>query len=180
MVRRWFSVSAVLAVAVLVVMTDASQSRERRLGRRARRSADSYVSSGPVSNGVYTYDAAGNPLPGSAEQAALAGTESAGRLSFYPPNSEGMRSVLLEVRVPASAEIWIEGAKTMQTGAIRQFISPALEPDREFTYEIKAKWLANGQERTETRNVNVRAGRVVRVDLTRPAMEKLAKPAGTE
>jgi len=81
-------------------------------------------------------------------------------------------SVPLAVRVPANAEIWVEGAKTRQRGVVRQSISPPLEPDREFTYEIKATWRVNGQERTETRNVNVRAGKVVRVDLTRPAQEK--------
>jgi uncharacterized protein (TIGR03000 family) len=173
MVRHWFSVSAVLAVAVLVIMTDASQSRERRLGRRFRGYSDGSVYSAPVGSDVASYDAAGNPMPGSSQEGALAGTQTDGRRALYPPDSEGMRSrsVLLEVRVPAGAEIWIEGAKTLQKGVVRQFISPPLEPDRQFTYEIKAKWLDNGQERTQTRNVNVRAGQRVRVDLMRPVQE---------
>jgi uncharacterized protein (TIGR03000 family) len=113
-------------------------------------------------------------MPATAGEGARAGTQTGVRRANYPPDTEGMRSpaVLLEVRVPADAEIWIEGAKTMQRGVVRQFISPPLEPDRDFTYEIKAIWWVNGQERTETRNVNVRAGNVVRVDLSRPAQEK--------
>ena len=48
MVRHWFSLTAVLAVAVLIVVTDASQSRERRLlGRRARRN-DAELASGEI------------------------------------------------------------------------------------------------------------------------------------
>ena len=179
MVRQWFSVSAVLAVAVLVLMTDASQSRERRRARRLRGYSDTYVSAGPVGSGASSYDAAGNPMPGPAGEGALASTQTGGRRANYPPDTEGMRSpsVLLEVRVPADAEIWIEGAKTMQRGVVRQFISPPLEPNREFTYEIMTKWLDKGQERTRTQKVNVRAGQVVPVDLTRPSQEK---PVGTE
>ena len=176
MVRHWFSLTAVLAVVVLMVAADASQSRERRLlGRRARRNADGYVYSGPASNGgAYYYDSAGNLLPMPAEEGAVASSEMEGRRAFYPPENGRMRqrTVLLEVRVPPDAEIWIEGAKTTQKGAVRQFISPPLQSDRKFEYDIKAKWMENGNERELTKKVEVRPGRVVRVDLTKPSEEK--------
>jgi uncharacterized protein (TIGR03000 family) len=168
MVRHWFSLIAVLAVAVLVVATDASQSRERRLGRRFRRSSDSYVEQ---VSGPYYYDSAGRLVSGSTEGGAVAGTQTGGRSAMYPPDGQAMRPlpVRLEVRVPANAEIWIDGAKTVQSGALREFISPPIEPGRNYAYELKVKWMENGAEREQVRNVAVRPGQLVRVDLTQPS-----------
>ena len=160
MVRRWFSITAMLAVAVLVIAADASQARERRLGRRLRDRRDGNV--------VYaeTYTEAGMPVA----------TETGGRRANYPPESPGLsrraRSVLLEVRVPPDAEIWIDGTKTLTKGAVRQFISPPIESGRPYTYKVEAKWMDNGQERKRTEEVNVRPGQVARLDLTRPSEDK--------
>ncbi len=95
---------------------------------------------------------------------------------MYPPerlgSPRGARSVLLEVRVPADAEVMIDGAKTVTKGPVRQFISPPIEPGRNYTYKIEAKWMENGQERTQTRTVEVKPGQLVRLDLTRSSEEK--------
>jgi uncharacterized protein (TIGR03000 family) len=161
MVRRWFSITAVLAIAVLMMAADASQGRERRWGRRARRS-DSYVSSVPV---AYT---------SSTEQGVAADMQTDGRVAgYYEPGRGGRaRPVLLEVHVPAEAEIWIDGEKTVQKGAVRQYISPPIEPGRQYTYEIKVKWMDKDGERSQTRAVAVRAGDRRMVDLTKLAEEK--------
>jgi uncharacterized protein (TIGR03000 family) len=165
MVRHWFSLAAVLAVAVLIVATDASQSRERRFGRRARRNSNANVEQ---VSAPYYYDSAGRLVSGSMEQTAMAGTQSASRTALYPPEGQPMRAqpVRLEVRVPANAEIWIDGARTMQNGPVREFISPPIEPGRSYAYELKMKWTENGAERERVRNVSVRPGQLVRVDLT--------------
>lgn len=60
----------------------------------------------------------------------------------------------LEIRVPDAAEVYIEGKKTAQNGAVRTFDSPALEPGEKYVYRIRAKW--QGDEQTQ--EVNVRAG----------------------
>jgi uncharacterized protein (TIGR03000 family) len=176
MVRHWFSLTAVLAVAVLIVVTDASQSRERRLlGRRARRNADTSVVYGPTWSGPYYYDSAGQLVPGTVDDKGVASMPTEGRPAFYPPENGSMRArpVLLVVRAPADAEIVIEGAKTMAKGTVRQFISPPLEPGRHYTYEIKAKWMDNGREVTRTQKLDdVRPGARLNVDLTKPSEER--------
>jgi uncharacterized protein (TIGR03000 family) len=75
---------------------------------------------------------------------------------MYTP--ENPNSVRITVRVSPSAEIWIDGTKTTQTGGVRQFISPPIDSDRECTYEIRAKWTEGGQEVDRTRKVNFHAG----------------------
>ena len=50
----------------------------------------------------------------------------------------------IQVRVPAAAEIWFDGEKTSQTGSVRDFVSPALQTGRSFTYEIRARWTDEG------------------------------------
>jgi uncharacterized protein (TIGR03000 family) len=71
----------------------------------------------------------------------------------------------VQVRVPANAEIWFEGDKTTKTGPERAFTSPALEPGRSFTYDIRARWTdSSGKVTDETRQVKVQAGRTTTVD----------------
>jgi uncharacterized protein (TIGR03000 family) len=158
MVRRWFSISAMLSVAVLMIAADASQARERRLGRRLRERrgdvvyADSYTQEGmPVTT-----------------------VERGGRRAYYPPDGVAPRGrqVLLDVRVPPNAEVLIDGTKTTTTGPVRQFISPPIEPGREYKYKVEAKWMDNGNERTQTRELVVRPGERKMVDLTKMSAEK--------
>jgi uncharacterized protein (TIGR03000 family) len=72
----------------------------------------------------------------------------------------------MSVRVPANAQIWFEGTKTGQTGSSRTFFSPSLEPGRDFTYEIRARWVEAGKEFDQTRQISVHAGETVNVDFT--------------
>ena len=84
-------------------------------------------------------------------------------------------AVLIGVRVPASAEIWFDGDKTTQTGTFRQFISPPLETRQKYTYEIKARWMANGKEVVRVRNVNVYAGDRLMVNMMEAQPKKPKK-----
>jgi uncharacterized protein (TIGR03000 family) len=68
------------------------------------------------------------------------------------------------VRVPANAEIWFEDHKTQQTGQVREFVSPPLSPNTDYSYHVRARWMENGREVTRDRNVPVRAGSMVNVD----------------
>jgi uncharacterized protein (TIGR03000 family) len=66
--------------------------------------------------------------------------------------------VLINVRVPLDAEVWFDDQKTSQTGAFRSFITPALNPDHDFVYHIRAHWTENGRAVEKTRRIDVHAG----------------------
>jgi uncharacterized protein (TIGR03000 family) len=75
----------------------------------------------------------------------------------------------IDVRVPASAEVWVEGAKTKQAGELRHFVSPPLTPGQDFVYDIRARWTDdNGKVVDQTRHVPVRAGSQVMENFTAP------------
>jgi uncharacterized protein (TIGR03000 family) len=64
----------------------------------------------------------------------------------------------IEVRVPDGAELWFNGAKTRQTGAVRVFESPPLEPGARYAYDVKARWTEDGRPVEKTYHVPVTAG----------------------
>jgi uncharacterized protein (TIGR03000 family) len=148
MLRQWFSITAVLAGAAFLLAIDASQAQERRLGRRFRGDYYEYVPASPPSE-FRSADSYASAAP-------------------MQPNQ-----VALEVRVPADAEIFVDGAKTVQKGTLRRFVSPPIPPGPRYTYEIKAKWMEGGREVSQIRKLNVRAGDRLSVDLTRPATEMM-------
>ena len=65
------------------------------------------------------------------------------------------------VSLPAEAKLSIDDAATTSTGAVRTFVSPALENGREFHYDLKAEM--NGK--SLTKRITVRAGEETRVDI---------------
>jgi uncharacterized protein (TIGR03000 family) len=75
----------------------------------------------------------------------------------------------VSVRAPADAEIWFDGTKTRQTGAVREFESPELMRGREYTYEVRARWTQDGKEVSRTRSIDVSAGARRTVDFTKSA-----------
>jgi uncharacterized protein (TIGR03000 family) len=62
------------------------------------------------------------------------------------------------VSVPPDAEIWFNDTKTTSTGAVREYQSPPLTPDIRYAYEVRARWSRNGQQVTQTQQVEVTAG----------------------
>jgi uncharacterized protein (TIGR03000 family) len=70
----------------------------------------------------------------------------------------------LEIRLPAEAELWIDGASTQQTGPARVFVSPPLSPGKDYVYVIRARWNQDGQAQDQTRPVTVHAGERVPVE----------------
>jgi uncharacterized protein (TIGR03000 family) len=74
-------------------------------------------------------------------------------------------SVMLEVRVPDNAEIWVNGDKTSQTGAVRHFASPPVATGQKFVYELRARWTdGNGKVVDKTKKLDVHAGARLGVD----------------
>ncbi|HEX3598582.1 MAG TPA: TIGR03000 domain-containing protein [Lacipirellulaceae bacterium] len=73
----------------------------------------------------------------------------------------------LEVRLPdPQATIWVEGKEIASNGTMRHFNSPPLDPNRQFTYNIKASWNDNGKVVTDERRVKVQANGLAVVDFT--------------
>jgi uncharacterized protein (TIGR03000 family) len=92
---------------------------------------------------------------------------------YYSPETpavatEPNNAARVAVRVPPDAEVWFDDDKTQQKGTMREFISPALEPGHNYSYDIKARWNQNGKMVEQTRHVPVHAGDRVMVDFFAP------------
>jgi uncharacterized protein (TIGR03000 family) len=85
-----------------------------------------------------------------------------------PPPGEDGNLVYLRVRVPADAEVWVEGQKTQQTGTDRLFYSPPIVPGKTYVYEVRARWMVDGRVVDRARKVRVRAGQESAIDFLRP------------
>jgi uncharacterized protein (TIGR03000 family) len=84
------------------------------------------------------------------------------------PSEFFAKPVTVDVRVPAEADLWIEGMKTKQNGAERKFVSPPLQPGTPYTYEFRARWKENGKDVTRTITLDVAAGGKHEVDFLNP------------
>lgn len=128
--------------------------------------------------GVSNFDAYTARLaPATSDGIALAGfSKDAGSDKKLPAD--------ITVAVPADAELWFQGQKTTQKGALRQFQTPALKPGS-FTYEVKASWEDKGKKVQQTRTISVKAGDHLNVFFTQPETEKvqpetIAAPSNSE
>jgi uncharacterized protein (TIGR03000 family) len=88
--------------------------------------------------------------------------------SFYPEQPEmlgGQREApaTMMVHLPPDAKLSVDDSSTKQTGSVRTFVTPALQPGKEFTYHMKATMMRDGKEVTETKDVKVRAGQETHV-----------------
>ncbi len=100
---------------------------------------------------------------------------SAGYQSFYPPGGtfqgqapQDNSRAYIHVRVPANAQVMFDGTPTQQTGTDRTFQTPPLQVNQNYTYEISASWMDNGQQRKQTRTVHMTPGQTVNVDFMSP------------
>jgi len=94
--------------------------------------------------------------------------------SSYPPSSViptdmSNNTAMIEVTVPADAELWFDGTKTQQTGTKRYFTTPPLPPGQTFTYEVRMGAPNGGDNSGTTRRVEVQAGKRSTVNFTETA-----------
>jgi uncharacterized protein (TIGR03000 family) len=198
MLRKWFAVLGVPALATLAVLVAVETASARPWGwggyygsygpmyynygypgyysygyyypRYYGWSAGPYYSSGyyTYSPGYYVY-----PSYSYVPQYAYSSASPSYR-SFYPADMEGeeareANTAMIGVKVPADAQVWIEGSKTTQTGTDRRFESPSLTPGKTYSYDIRARWMGDSGEVTRTKHVTFHAGDRVTVDFTREA-----------
>jgi uncharacterized protein (TIGR03000 family) len=80
-----------------------------------------------------------------------------------PPERIAPDAAHLDVKVPADAQVYVNGSPTKLTGEQRRFISSGLAADKTYTYSIEAR-LARGPETlTRMQTVTVSAGQSVPV-----------------
>jgi len=93
--------------------------------------------------------------PGMADYSSAYGLDNGALASAQA--TQNQNACLIELRVPANAQVWFNGQATRQTGSQREFVSPPLQPGQEYTYTIRARWMQNGQPVDQTRALQVAA-----------------------
>lgn len=94
--------------------------------------------------------------------------------SAYPPDGRSQMPVdrnraMIDVHVPSNAQVMFDGSPTQQQGPERRFMTPPLDPNSQYTYEVTAKWTdQNGQERRESRTVRLTPGQTSQVNFMTP------------
>jgi uncharacterized protein (TIGR03000 family) len=127
--------------------------------------------------GFYGYET--SPAYGySGDASNYVGYSSSGVSDYYSPSAFAAISpapevpdaaVILNVRVPANAEIWVNGVKTYLTGPSREFVSPPLTLGQQGTYDLRAQWQEDGQQAERTQWVTVRAGDRLSINFIKPS-----------
>jgi uncharacterized protein (TIGR03000 family) len=69
------------------------------------------------------------------------------------------------VSLPADARLLVDGSATTSTTAQRVFVSPTLNPGRDYHYTLKAEWVRDGKSVAVSKEVAVRAGEETRVQI---------------
>ncbi len=80
-------------------------------------------------------------------------------------------AAVLRVRVPVDAALWISGANTSQQGNYRVFVTPPLPGDQPLSYELRVRWLQQGQPVERSRLVRVHPGDRLTIDFLTPTAE---------
>jgi uncharacterized protein (TIGR03000 family) len=85
------------------------------------------------------------------------------------PLAGGQAPATILVNLPGDARLTIDGASTSSTQEMRTFISPPLQPGREYQYTLRAEVTRDGKKVERTREVTVRAGQQSQVTFDLPA-----------
>lgn len=62
------------------------------------------------------------------------------------------------IAVPANATVWLEGVATRQTGPVRRFVTPPLDPSESYGYTVRACWHDGERWVEQSKEIAVRAG----------------------
>jgi uncharacterized protein (TIGR03000 family) len=123
--------------------------------------AGSMRSAGSRSNRISSPPAISNVPP--ATRTAVAADED----YAYGAVDETADSVAnIRLRVPANAQVWFNGKSTSLTGGLRRFFTEALEPGKDYPYEIRVRWTENGRPIEQTRKITVQSGDWLTLNVT--------------
>jgi len=88
--------------------------------------------------------------------------------SYQPPQQDNL-TANVTVTLPADAELWFNGTKLNSTGTVREFRTPPLALGHKYTYDIRARWNEDGHPVTQTQEVTVTPGGLVRLEFPIPS-----------
>jgi uncharacterized protein (TIGR03000 family) len=115
----------------------------------------------------YSFPNDAGSYPSASAEPAFDVTAGPGYTSSYysPASTDGSASPVqgdtlarLTVSVPPDAELWFDAANTSSTGGVREFNTPPLTPGKHYSYNVRARWMENGHEVTQTQKVQLIAG----------------------
>jgi uncharacterized protein (TIGR03000 family) len=69
----------------------------------------------------------------------------------------------IQVMLPANATLWLNGEKTTQTGEDRWFVTPPLDPGKNYSATLKITFTRDGNDFSVERKVTLRAGKIAHV-----------------
>jgi uncharacterized protein (TIGR03000 family) len=101
---------------------------------------------------------------------ALSAPANDGKDTQLPKEKEGFKPVGLKVLMPqANAKLTVEGKLTKQTGNVREFRSPPLNPAHKYVYTLVAEWEPNNYTHIKRKiKQTVTAGENVEIDMRKP------------
>lgn len=77
------------------------------------------------------------------------------------------RRAKITVKLPANAVLYVDGQKNDRTDTVREFVTPELTANKNYSYVMKAELMRNGQPETQTQKIDFRAGDSLEVDFTK-------------
>lgn len=118
--------------------------------------------------GYYPYLSGALAPSSDSTDSATAGVTSSGQAASSSLSSPASADspAKIAVRLPESAELWIDGVKRGESGSAREFTTPMLSAGTKYTYEIHARWVEGDTTIDQTRKVVFAAGD--KLDVTFP------------
>jgi uncharacterized protein (TIGR03000 family) len=96
-------------------------------------------------------------------------TDFTARLETIRPGDPVGDVALIDVRLPATAELTFQGKRMNMLGSFRRFVTPPLRADQSYGYDVRATWTENGRPVTQERHVRVAPGDRLTIDFTEAA-----------
>src|SRR5262245_25441549 len=92
-------------------------------------------------------------------------TLAAAAATAWIPGAAGQQGqgATIVVTLPADAKLYFDSTLTQQGGTTRTYATLGLQPDKDFFYTLKAEAVREGQPRSLSRRIAVRAGQTTRV-----------------
>jgi uncharacterized protein (TIGR03000 family) len=92
-------------------------------------------------------------------QAAPIPSTAYGTDSYYGAANSALASeTAITLRLPPSAQVWIDGKETNQSGPERRFVLSLPDSSKSHDYEVRAHWTENGREVSTTNRLEMRSG----------------------
>jgi uncharacterized protein (TIGR03000 family) len=83
-------------------------------------------------------------------------------------------SALLSVKVPADAKVFVNEHATTSTGADREYISRDLQAGAQYNYNVRVEFSRDGKNVSETKTVQLAAGKSGQLTFAEPAAPQTA------